>query len=214
MSQNNIKELALESLQKVRPHLTHAEYAAIIKLIKKDTVADLSRPNEAASFDCFYISQTAFDDEVVKIAETEYETRTGKAAALSLDEADVDQLTVVLSKNEATVYALGAEAKSTLEAKGVEATYLPHPNAFKADPKRTAKKLDEIVNKTVVEEGESVSATIKKADDAKQIVYSVVLDPYQHDAHGDYISAAEIEQAAHNFLQKSRVIGFNHPIRS
>ena len=44
----------------------------------------------------------------------------------------------------------------------------------------------------------------------KQIVYGVVLDPYQVDLHNDWIPPAEIESTAHDFLEKSRVIGLKH----
>jgi len=51
---------------------------------------------------------------------------------------------------------------------------------------------------------------ILKADEEKQIVYGVVLDPYQIDAHNDWISPAEIENTAHGWLQRSPVVSLNH----
>lgn len=51
---------------------------------------------------------------------------------------------------------------------------------------------------------------ISKSAVEKQIVYGVVLDPYQVDAHEDWIPPAEIESTAHGFLAKSRVIGLEH----
>ena len=51
---------------------------------------------------------------------------------------------------------------------------------------------------------------IYKADEAKRIVYGVVLDPYIIDAHDDYLSPAVIEETAHNFLSESRVVGLDH----
>lgn len=51
---------------------------------------------------------------------------------------------------------------------------------------------------------------IYKADNAKRIVYGVVLDPYIIDAHDDYLSPAVIEETAHNFLSESRVVGLDH----
>lgn len=53
-------------------------------------------------------------------------------------------------------------------------------------------------------------ATILKADEERQIVYGVVLEPDTPDSQGDVISADEIEKAAHRFLVKSRVIGLRH----
>ena len=49
------------------------------------------------------------------------------------------------------------------------------------------------------------SVSIYKADDAKRIVYGVVLDPYIVDAHDDYLSPAEIETTSHNFMAKQPV---------
>lgn len=51
---------------------------------------------------------------------------------------------------------------------------------------------------------------IIKAVSKKKIVYSVVLDPYVVDAHGDVISPAEVEQCAHEWLENSRFISFDH----
>lgn len=47
-------------------------------------------------------------------------------------------------------------------------------------------------------------------DAKKQIVYGVVLSPYEPDAHGDLIPPEEIENAAYRFLQESRKIGLFH----
>lgn len=51
---------------------------------------------------------------------------------------------------------------------------------------------------------------IYKTDDSKRIVYGVVLDPYQVDAHNDWIPVSEIEKTAHNWFKKSRMISLNH----
>lgn len=47
-------------------------------------------------------------------------------------------------------------------------------------------------------------------DDAKQIVYSVVLSPGVRDSQGDIASAEEIEKAAHGFLVKYRKHDVQH----
>ena len=62
----------------------------------------------------------------------------------------------------------------------------------------------------VEQERVSHEVPILKADSEKQIVYGVVLDPYQVDAHKDWISPKTIEETAHGWMAKSRVIGFNH----
>jgi uracil-DNA glycosylase family 4 len=62
--------------------------------------------------------------------------------------------------------------------------------------------------------GRAIDVTITKADKAKQIVYGVVLDPYQVDAQGDWIPPAEVEDTAHRWLQESRVIGLRHSAKA
>jgi hypothetical protein len=63
------------------------------------------------------------------------------------------------------------------------------------------------------------SVRVYKADDAKRIVYGVVLDPYSSssgsnghlvDAHSDYVSPLEVETTAHNYLANSRAVGLEH----
>jgi uracil-DNA glycosylase family 4 len=56
----------------------------------------------------------------------------------------------------------------------------------------------------------SYTVPIAKAHAVKQIVAGCVLDPYQFDAEGDWISPAQIEDTAHKYLIESRVIGYEH----
>ena len=56
----------------------------------------------------------------------------------------------------------------------------------------------------------SHSVPIIKTDEERRIVYGVVLDPHQVDAHNDWISPKEIEETAHQWMVNSRTIGFNH----
>lgn len=53
-------------------------------------------------------------------------------------------------------------------------------------------------------------APIFKQRALEKIVYGVVLDPYQVDAHDDWIPPAEIEKTAINFMKRSRVITLQH----
>ncbi len=57
---------------------------------------------------------------------------------------------------------------------------------------------------------ESKTVSISKIDHPRQIVYGAVLEADTKDTQGDKISEKEIEETAHNFIQKSRVIGFRH----
>ena len=45
---------------------------------------------------------------------------------------------------------------------------------------------------------------ILKREDEKQLVTGVVYEPNIEDAHGDIMTAEEIERAAYNFLEKYR----------
>ena len=51
---------------------------------------------------------------------------------------------------------------------------------------------------------------VKKVDPYKQIVYCVVLTPDEVDAQEDYLTADDIEEAAHKYMINSRVIGKDH----
>jgi len=51
---------------------------------------------------------------------------------------------------------------------------------------------------------------LSKVDDAKQIVYGVVLDPYIVDAHDDWIPPAEVEKTAHDYLASYRAVKVEH----
>lgn len=59
-----------------------------------------------------------------------------------------------------------------------------------------------------------VRCTVAKSDEEKQIVYGVVLDPYDVDLQTEWVPPTEIESTAHGFLKKSRVIGFEHSERA
>jgi hypothetical protein len=56
----------------------------------------------------------------------------------------------------------------------------------------------------------AILTPIHKANAAKQIVYGVVLDPYQVDTQEDWCPPAEIEKTAHEFMARSRTIGLHH----
>lgn len=50
---------------------------------------------------------------------------------------------------------------------------------------------------------------IAKMDQARQIVYGIVLDPYIVDSQGDWVPVLEVEKAAHGYM-KSQTIGDQH----
>ena len=55
-----------------------------------------------------------------------------------------------------------------------------------------------------------VKCRVVKAAEEKQIVYGVVLDPYDVDLQDEWVPPAEVQSTAHGFMEKSRVIGFEH----
>lgn len=130
------------------------------------------------------------------------------------------------------VIALGKTARKSL--KGRADIMLPHPTVIRKFGDRKgelARKLKRV--RKMLDGGQADNANspgppidggasdspefvpVQKADLVKQIVYGAVLDPYgtagaEEDAHLDWPHPATIEEAAHNFLKKSRVVGFEH----
>lgn len=51
---------------------------------------------------------------------------------------------------------------------------------------------------------------LTKAEDEKKLVYGIVYEPDMLDAHGDFMTADEIEKAAHGFLKDAREIDKQH----
>lgn len=81
-----------------------------------------------------------------------------------------------------------------------------------AKPGEKPQKIDVKTGKVA----KSFVVPIVKADEERQIVYGVVLDPYgrsgpEEDAHNDWIPPAEVEKTAHEWFKASRGIGFGHP---
>jgi uracil-DNA glycosylase family 4 len=97
-----------------------------------------------------------------------------------------------------------SKRKNKLDAKSLNGEYLTQS----ASDDDHVRLIDKPKEQTI--DLEKTSVPILKADEDKRIIYGVVLDPYQVDAHGDYISPAEIEQTAHKWMQKSRFISLNH----
>src|SRR4051812_1507718 len=52
---------------------------------------------------------------------------------------------------------------------------------------------------------EPVTVDIKKTDDERQLVYGEVYIPMVPDTHGDFMTAPNIEKAAHDFLRRGNV---------
>jgi hypothetical protein len=59
-----------------------------------------------------------------------------------------------------------------------------------------------------------VKIFINKEDEEQQLVYGVVYEPEIEDAHGDFMTAPEIEKAAHGFMKDARNIDKQHDFNS
>jgi len=70
--------------------------------------------------------------------------------------------------------------------------------------------LSGVVEKSAAAEAPSRLTRIVKADRRRQIVHCVVLSPGELDAQDDWMTPEDIENAAHAYLAKSRVIGSEH----
>jgi len=57
---------------------------------------------------------------------------------------------------------------------------------------------------------EKIKASILKADNEKQFVLGVVLEPMEVDQQEDIMIPADIEETAHDYLINHRVVGFRH----
>lgn len=55
-----------------------------------------------------------------------------------------------------------------------------------------------------------VKVFVNKEEAEQQLVYGIVYEPDVEDAHGDFMTAAEIEKAAHGFMKDARNIDTQH----
>lgn len=60
------------------------------------------------------------------------------------------------------------------------------------------------------DEGYEIQADIIKSDDEKRLVTSIVYEPNSTDSQGDYMTAEEIEKAAHDFLINGKGADIQH----
>ena len=133
---------------------------------------------------------------------------------MSRDEVDVIDLGELQDHRDANPLAVIALGKAARIALGSLADVsLPHPVGVKkagGSREMLTRKLAQV--KKLIEKGGQPKHSVKvyKADEAKRIVYGVVLDPYIVDAHDDHLSPASIEETAHDWMVSSRQIGVDH----
>ena len=166
----------------------------------------------------FVVSQQSNLDRVRKTQLCGVEGRVFKEQylePLGITRADVDviDMSELAEHGNAQPLAVIALGKAARLALGNVADFsLPHPWSIRksgdkrGELARKFKRIGRILETAHL----TKTVTLKKADDAKRIVYGVVLDPYIVDAHDDYLSPAEIETTSHNFMASSRMIGLDH----
>jgi hypothetical protein len=99
--------------------------------------------------------------------------------------------------------------------------YLPEDYNFeaKSSPEdkthndKNGKKTQSVKNEGTIDKDKvekTAEFRVFKADDEKQIVMAVVIEPEKEDTQGDWMSAEDIEKTAHLYLTKYRVVGKEH----
>lgn len=158
-------------------------------------------------------------------------TNTGKTREPSEEEVEEwsDYLKFELRKYSPQVLvALGTTARDSLEkmfdrefSKSID-EFVPHPRAVSkrgasdeierkfSRLNDTLKKLSEI-EKLEGETEEGYDTEFVKADDEKQVVKGIVIEPEVEDSDGNWTTREEIEKAAHDFLKRGEmVVGHEH----
>lgn len=79
---------------------------------------------------------------------------------------------------------------------------------------KAANKRSFLLTKSEEQPNVSRDMNILKQDESQQIAYGVVYEPLVKDAHDDYMTADEIEKAAHIFLKDYRQIDKQHDFTS
>jgi hypothetical protein len=89
--------------------------------------------------------------------------------------------------------------------------WVPHPRAIRlmGDSGEVGRKMARL-KKSVSEPTETISGTVIKSNDEKQIVYGVVMEPYTNDTDQNWTSDDQIESAAHSFMKNFRLIDTKH----
>jgi len=115
------------------------------------------------------------------------------------------------------IVALGKTAHRALGDMAAE--WVPHPRAIqmwgnsgeverKLD--RVAKKIAEALQVSVSKSEEGSTFNVLKADEERQIIYGVVMEPDTYDTDFNWTTSEEIEKAAHFFMQHGVGIDKEH----
>ncbi len=191
---------------------------------------------DGAAFDSMYLNEIGMDRGDVACGFIMPTLPVGELAPDQMRKWYPQFIETLKSYPSAQIVALGKQARDSLNEIGFAGhVYIPHPSAVrKRGDKGEIKRKLHSVKKALDATGEKVSplggsgeqmpakipskgdpvesvmCSITKSVSEKQIVYGVVLDPYDVDTQGEWVPPSEVESTAHGFLKKSRVIGFEH----
>ena len=166
--------------------------------IKKNLTEQILDPIDASSEDITFINVVPFEitDDSGK--------RTPPTADLVEEWRPLVSTAIAKADPGAIVVALG---KDTAEHYSDIADFvMPHP--FSKSKYSLPRKVEELAKAYATKFDRQVKIT--KSDIDRRLVYGVVLEPEVVDAQNDVVSVDEIENAAHNYLIKSRMIGDQH----
>ena len=107
------------------------------------------------------------------------------------------------------IVALGKTAHKHL--KNVADEWVPHPRAvnIRGNSGEVERKMKRLAKK-MAQPSDTISGTVIKGDDEKQIVYGVVMEPMENDTDANWSTPGEIEDAAHYFMKNFRLIDAQH----
>ena len=132
----------------------------------------------------------------------------------------------------AAVVALGKAAEVALGDRAL--LWLPHPCAARLNEARYDQQIERKIKRVrkalddgfaIVERkddravrfeiiagrmGDAATVKVTKSVREEQIVYGVVLDPYEVDTQQEWVPPAVVQASAHDYLRQSRVIGREH----
>lgn len=109
------------------------------------------------------------------------------------------------------IVALGKTAQSAIGQICEE--WMPHPRGINmhGDTGEVRKKMARLVKKMeTLSTAKPFECVISKADNEKQIVYGVVMEPLANDTDGNFSLPEDIENAAHIFMKEFRMIDTEH----
>ena len=211
-NQHAHKQSVESAITEARDNLRHGSYAVITRALKS-TLLYCPR---------VFVTQTCFSPDEVVAFRKYYDASIPVALPDSIPAETVEVIAL----------GRGTERECRELRPDIAVHFLPHPASLaglNAQPEKVTKRLAEILKSSAATKelqstpkgalqstrGDSLSSlqvAIRKDYEPKQIVYAVVLDPYQFDAHGDWTPPRHVEDAAHKFMRESRVIGRGHSL--